>query len=52
MGEGVIFYACSENCEKAQLEAFLRYMQPAGRLFPLEEKLQAVGADIERISAG
>ena len=23
VGEGVIFYACSENCEKAQLEAFL-----------------------------
>ena len=30
VGEGVIFYACSENCEKAQLEAFLRYMQDAG----------------------
>lgn len=43
VGEGVIFYACSENCEKAQLEAFLRYMQPAGRLFPLEEKLQDAG---------
>ena len=45
VGEGVIFYACSENCEKAQLEAFLRYMQPAGRLFPLEEKLQDAMAD-------
>ena len=42
VGEGVIFYACSENCEKAQLEAFLRYMQPAGRLFPLEEAFAAM----------
>ena len=42
VGEGVIFYACSENCEKAQLEAFLRYMQPAGRLFPLEGRTQAL----------
>ena len=46
VGEGVIFYACSENCEKAQLEAFLRYMQPAGRLFPLEEKLQDAGSAV------
>ena len=46
VGEGVIFYVCSENCEKAQLEAFLRYMQPAGRLFPLEEKLQDAGSAV------
>ena len=35
VGEGVIFYACSGNCGKAQQEAFLRYMAPAGKLFPL-----------------
>lgn len=29
VGEGVIFYACSGNCDKAQQEAFLRYMAPA-----------------------
>ena len=46
VGEGVIFYACSENCEKAQLEAFLRYMAPAGKLFPLEEKLQDAGSAV------
>ena len=33
VGEGVIFYACSGNCDKAQQEAFLRYMAPAGKLF-------------------
>ena len=46
VGEGIIFYACSENCEKAQLEAFLRYMAPAGKLFPLEEKLQDAGSAV------
>ena len=46
VGEGVIVYACSENCEKAQLEAFLRYMAPAGKLFPLEEKLQDAGSAV------
>ena len=46
VGEGVIFYACSENCEKAQLEAFLRYMAPAGKLFPLEEKMQDAGSAV------
>ena len=46
VGEGVIFYACSENCEKAQLEAFLHYMAPAGKLFPLEEKLQNAGSAV------
>ena len=37
VGEGVIFYACSGNCGKAQQEAFLRYMAPAGKLFPLAD---------------
>ena len=46
VGEGVIFYACSENCEKAQLEAFLRYMAPAGKLFPLAEELHAAGSAV------
>lgn len=41
VGEGVIFYACSGNCGKAQQEAFLRYMAPAGKLFPLAEELHA-----------
>ena len=44
VGEGVIFYACSGNCDKAQQEAFLRYMAPAGKLFPLAEELHAAGA--------
>ena len=35
VGEGVIFYACSENCKKADVEAFLSYMAPAGKLFAL-----------------
>ena len=39
VGEGVIFYACSGNCGKAQQEAFLRYMAPAGKLFPLADEL-------------
>lgn len=43
VGEGVIFYACSGNCGKAQQEAFLRYMAPAGKLFPLAEELHARG---------
>ena len=46
VGEGVIFYACSGNCDKAQQEAFLRYMAPAGKLFPLEEKLQDAGSAV------
>ena len=44
VGEGVIFYACSGNCDKAQQEAFLRYMAPAGKLFPLAEELHAAGS--------
>ena len=44
--EGVIFYACSVNCDKAQQEAFLRYMAPAGKLFPLAEELHAAGAAV------
>ena len=43
VGEGVIFYACSGNCGKAQQEAFLRYMAPAGKLFPLAEELAVAG---------
>ena len=46
VGEGVIFYACSENCEKADVEAFLSYMAPAGRLFALEERLQDAGSAV------
>ncbi len=46
VGEGVIFYACSENCEKADVEAFLSYMAPAGKLFALEEKLQDAGSAV------
>ena len=46
VGEGVIFYACSENCEKADVEAFLSYMAPAGRLFALEEKLHDAGSAV------
>ena len=46
VGEGVIFYACSGNCDKAQQEAFLRYMAPAGKLFPLAEKLQDAGSAV------
>ena len=46
VGEGVIFYACSGNCDKAQQEAFLRYMAPAGKLFPLAEELHAAGSAV------
>ena len=46
VGEGVIFYACSGNCGKAQQEAFLRYMAPAGKLFPLAEELHAAGSAV------
>ena len=46
VGEGVIFYACSENCEKADVEAFLSYMAPAGKLFALEEKLHDAGSAV------
>lgn len=46
VGEGVIFYACSENCKKADVEAFLSYMAPAGKLFALEEKLQDAGSAV------
>ena len=46
VGEGVFFFACCENCDKALLEAFLRYMAPAGKLFPLEEKLQDAGSAV------
>ena len=46
VGEGVIFYACSCNCDKAQQEAFLRYMAPAGKLFPLAEELHAAGSAV------
>ena len=46
VGEGVIFYACSEDCEKADVEAFLSYMAPAGRLFALEERLQDAGSAV------
>ena len=46
VGEGVIFYACSGNCDKAQQEAFLRYMAPAGKLFALEEKLHDAGSAV------
>ena len=47
VGEGVIFYACSCNCDKAQQEAFLRYMAPAGKLFPLAEELHAAGSAVQ-----
>ena len=43
VGEGVIFYACSGNCDKAQQEAFLRYMAPAGKLFPMADGGVACG---------
>ena len=46
VGEGVIFYACSGNCGKAQQEAFLRYMAPAGKLFLLAEELHAAGSAV------
>ena len=46
VGKGVIFYACSENCAQADLDAFLAYMADAGRLFPLEEKLQDAGSAV------
>lgn len=51
VGEGVIFYACSGNCGKAQQEAFLRYMAPAGKLFPLAEELHAPRARRSRAAA-
>ena len=46
VGEGAIFYACSENCPDEALEAFLHYMAPAGKLFPLEEKLHDAGSAV------
>ena len=46
VGEGVIFYACSDNCDKAQREEFLRCMAPAGKLFPLAENLHNAGAAV------
>lgn len=46
VGEGVIFYARSENCPQKSLDAFLSYMKPAGKLFPLEEKLQDAGSAV------
>lgn len=46
VGEGVIFYACSENCPQQALDDFLAYMAPAGKLFPLEEKLQDAGSAV------
>ena len=46
VGEGVIFYACSENCPQEELDAFLACMAGAGRLFPLEERLQDAGAAV------
>ena len=38
--------SCSGNCDKAQQEAFLRYMAPAGKLFPLAEELHAAGSAV------
>ena len=40
VGEGVIFYACSGNCDKAQQEAFLRYIR-SGKEFADEEHRRA-----------
>ena len=46
VGEGMTFYACSENVSKEALDTLLNAMSASGRLAALDEKLIDAGASV------
>ncbi|MBE6996209.1 MAG: pyrroline-5-carboxylate reductase [Ruminococcaceae bacterium] len=46
VGEGVIFYVCSDEVTKAEEKAFLDAMSGAGRLLPLSDHLMDAGSAV------